>query len=1171
MHLVVRWELSPRCTQRDDCAGFLIGLCQLTFSMFMELPVSGLHRLFHTNPSSSTSARDQVPLESVTEEVHTRDLLYPALEALLQTQQHAPLPQVDPASLSTITNTFDEWIDLSIESGDIRVLVAQDGNAINQQSRVLYDSQPTRPDSRPASPRDPSSYGLESSKTHKHGPKAPPRSADVDLARRDHDTHSGNLPRIPHTLGGIPPQSLPTYERSKTHTGLRPRKDHMQPILDNVETLHAIMARESREETNAFLECMFGFTGLPLVSSTKIHVDPCTSTSLAWKAGGIPRSSDSNSHRLSATKRILLNQSMTSEGLQRLSGSQVSTGILSSTTDTIAPTMLITRIFSVEKPSSVSVESPGFAARDDHIRDTALQQQQDEKVKPVKIPRFAVSLVLHVPRSRKGLQTSSSMRKTSINGSFEDSHLSAIRPADDLDATEYDIERITAHWNVLTRVLSSLETAARKEIQVLLTKTDQPDPLQLTATFVTNLLRSPARPQQKEPKQPSQRVIHLLDHALQHSNDVATVSRMASLRISHALDIRRAATGQGRWGVWREEARWVGQWANGREQNFFLFNLLTAFLGNHTDWLNYLRHEIGVQKRAQHGSEEAHPIRRRTVVVSADRMAARRLIFLLSMFLPGTSLMSHHGGPDRPFLSRSSSGLSQSPPFGVPLSRELSLRRKINRRPKGQKTDRPLHMHERSISFSTPDLPTDDDQQDSLPRHARRSSDAYSIKSLALPIPLGYNSTRKSSITTDSTPVPRSDIPVAHFSGFSYDKPGTAAVPRPGSSGSLASLSLRRTLSRSDSSGAVFSPDSPTTSRWGSMLSSFWSARRGSSTEGTDGMASPNDGFGISGIPHSTSPRSPSKLARMAEEASHSPSIADTSDQDTSQGLPSPGTITEATPAKDIPERPKPEEFPLNLSIDTNDGVVDIDLPATRSCPSSYTSSVDSQQVANTASSSFNDHSSLYGRASTHTSSLCENSASIDVAGYIRRYHQDFALQAVRPYKSLREEIKQAMRDESTPSALKAHEWIDVCTTLIADTTDFSVTRLSLRRKHGSNSTEEQFTEEPVMDFDPTLTDAVERILAPNGQSSNDRSPASSPSRPSSKPRHAPGTSSPVPRSECKSIIVGALEEVARSVAAEYAQEGKGKHISTAHDRASLVDSTLREGVRKSLSERTAG
>lgn len=1143
--------------------------------MFMELPVSGLHRLFHTNPSSSTAVRNQAPLESVTEEVHTHDLLYPALEVLLHTQQHAPLPQVDPASASTTANTFDEWIDLSIESGDIQVLVAQDGNTISQQPRVLYDSKSTKLDSRPTSPQDPSKYGLGSSTTHKNGPKASLSRTDVDVARRDHGLHSGNQARVKDTLGGNPPPISPTYERGRALTGSRPRKESTQPILDSVETLHANLARDNREETNAFLDCMFGFTGLPLVSSTKIHVDPCTSTSLAWKARGIPRSNDLGSHRLSATKRTLLNRSMTSEGPQLMSSSQALAGKFSSNTDAIAPTMLITRVFSVEKPSPVPVESPSFTPRDDHKVDSALQQPQDEKVKPVRVPRFAVSLVLHVPRSKKGHQKSSSMRKASINGSFEDSHISTIRPADDFDAsaTDYDIERITAHWNVLTRVLSSLETAARKEIQVLLSKTDQPEPTQLTATSVTSLSGSPPHPRQREPKQPSQRIIHLLDHALQHSSDVATASGMASLRISHALDIRRVATAQGRWGVWREEARWVGQWANGREQNFFLFNLLTAFLGHHTDWLNYLHHEIGGQKLAQHASEEAHPVRRRTVVVSADRMAARRLIFLVSTFLPGTSVLPHHGGPDRPFLSRSSSGLSQSPPFGVPLSREVSLRRTINSRQRARKTDYPLHIHERSISFSTPDSSTDDDQLDSLPRHARRSSDTYSIRSLALPIPLGYNNTRKSSITTDSTPVPRSDIPVPHFSGFSYDKPGTAAVPRPGSSGSLASLSLRKTLSRSDSSGAALSPDSPNTSRWGSMLSGFWSARRGSSTEGTDGMASPNDGLGILGIPHSTSPRSPSKLARMAEEAFYSPSLTDTSDQDHSQGPSSPGTITEATPAKDIPERPKTEEFPLNLSIDTNDGVVDVDLPATKSSPSSYTSSVDSPQMANTASSSFNDHSSLYGRASNHSSQLSENNASIDVAGYIRRYHPDFALQAVRPYKSLKEEVKQSMRDESTPSAPKANEWTDVCTTLIADTTNFSITRLSLRRKHGSNPIEEQFTEEPVMDLDPTLTDAVERILAQNGQSSDDRSRASSLSRQSSKPRHAPGTNSPVPqipRSECKNIIVGALEEVARSVVAEETQDGKGKYVATGNDRTTMVDSTLREGVRKWLSERTA-
>jgi len=1141
----------------------------------MELPVSGLHRLFHTNPSLSTSVRDQVPLESVTEEVHTRDLLYPTLEALLQTQQHAPLPHVDPASASVPANTFDEWIDLGIDSGDIRVMLAQDGNAISQQPRVLYDSQLTASDLRPTSPRDPSKYGFGSSMMHRYGPKAPPSSTDVDLARRNHGLHSGNLARIPVTLGGNPPHTSPTYHRGGALTGARPRKDSIQPIADNGETFQANLARESREETNALLDCMFGFTGLPLVSSTKIHVDPCTSTNVVWGAGSIPRSND-GPHRLSATKRTLLNRSMTPEGLQRISGSLASAGILSSTIDTVAPTMLITRVFSVEKPSPMSVDSPSSVPRDVHKQDTALQQPEVEKVKPVKIPRFAVSLVLHVPRCRKGLQSSSSLRKITINGSFEDSHISTMRPAEDFDApaTEHDIERITAHWNVLTRVLSSLETAARKEIQVLLSETDPPEPSQLTETSMTTSSGSPPHPRQKRPKQSSQRIIHLLEHALQHSSKFATVSGMASLRIAHALDIRRVTIGQGRWGVWREEARWVSQWANGREQNFFLFNLLTAFLGNHTDWLEHLRHEISVQKRAQQGSEEAYPVRRRTVVVSADRMAARRLLFLLSAFLPGTAMIPHHGGPELPFLSRSSSGLSQSPPFGVPLSREVSLRRKINGRPRGQKTDHPLHKHERSVSFSTPGSPTDDDQLDRIPGHARRSSDAYSIRSLALPIPLGSNSTRKSSIATDSTPVPRSDIPVPHFSGFPYEKPGTSAMPRPGSSGSLASLSLKRSLSRSDSSGAALSPDSPTTSRWGSMLSSFWSVRRGSSTEGTDGIASPNDGLGISGIPHSTSPRSPSKLARMAEEATYQPSIANKSDQDSSQGPPSPGTITEATPAKDIPERPNPEEFPLNLSIDTNDGVVDVDLPATRSYPPSFTSSIDSPQMANTTSSSFNDHSSTYGRTSTHSSLLSENNSSIDVAGYIRRYHQDFVLQAIPPYKKLKEEIKQSMRDESTPSAPKASEWADVCTTLIVDTINFSITRLSLRRKHESYPIEERLTEEPVMELDPILIDAVERILAQNGQSSNDRSRVSSPSRQSSKPRHASGTNSPVPQipgNECKNIIVGALEEVARSVAAEHTHEGKGKHIVTGHDRTRMVDSTLREGVRKWLSERTAG
>ena len=564
--------------------------------------------------------------------------------------------------------------------------------------------------------------------------------------------------------------------------------------------------------------------------------------------------------------------------------------------------------------------------------------------------------------------------------------------------------------------------------------------------------------------------------------------------------------------------------------------------------------------------------------------------------------------PARPLSSRSSTGLSRSPPAGIPIPRERSLRRTINRKPRGNRTTSPVHLHERSISFTTQDPPIDEDNHTvtgpGMLRHSRRTSDTRSIRSLALPIPTSHAEMRKSSITTVSTLTP-DGIAVPHFASPPTEAGGTTAVPRPGSSGSLASLSLRRTLSRSESNAESMSPDSPSASRWGSMLSGFWSVRRGSSTDHSDPMGSPRDGLGISGMQYSSSP---GKLEMMVEELDASPGAArPDNDHETLHGPPSPGTITEetstaqgaATAARDIPERVKEEEYPMKLSIDTNDGVVDIDLPTASSNPSSFDSSVSSSKMPNTASSSFNDHASTYGRTSNHnhTSLPADSSPAVDVAGYLKSYHEDFALQAVRPYKGMKEEIKASMFAEATSNPASVEEG---CTTLIADTTTFSIIRLTLRHQTPKPSisypnTEErpetseanvEITEEPLMDLDPTLITAVERVIAHSQPSSVIHSRAASPSRTehsdaARESRHGGhGSNTPgleVSRSECRTLILGALETVARSVSVElHQQRGEAKEKIDPGDGSSNVgskaastepDSTLREGVRRWLGE----
>ena len=340
---------------------------------------------------------------------------------------------------------------------------------------------------------------------------------------------------------------------------------------------------------------------------------------------------------------------------------------------------------------------------------------------------------------------------------------------------------------------------------------------------------------------------------------------------------------------------------------------------------------------------------------------------------------------------------------------------------------------------------------------------------------------------------------------------------------------------------------------------------------------------------------SPGQLAMMVEEHDTIPAVSDDSTHvKPLQEPPSPQTIVgetppgqaEATSARDIPERVKEEEYPMKLSIDTNDGVVDIDIPTVDSYSSSFDSNLSSPRITNTASSSFNDHGSIYGRNShqSHTSLPTDPSPTVDVAGYLKKYHQDFALQAVRPYKDLMEEIKSSMHAEAHTTPTSTNE---ICTTLVADTATFSITRLTFHHRSsnhfsttpngadsGKNSLE--ITEEPIMDLDPTLISAVERAISDGQPTSAMHSRASSPSRVAQRDNLYTGFESSMPnlevsRSQCRTLVLGALEKVAKSVSAEQHQQQNGRSID--RDEGSKKapcpepDSTLREGVRRWLNE----
>ena len=1164
--------------------------------MFLELPISGLHRLFNTVPSSSHLSRERASLESLTEENHTYELLYPDYEALLDPQHKIyPLSQPDPTSVASATGGYDDWGDLDIQSSrDVRLLIAQDGNALSQQPRVLFDSHP------PASPRPPSGAGSSNGR------------AKADMSNEKPDPkEGGQTPRAPGKISNsakdlkssAASHGSPSSPESDTRSAFWSSQNRRNGIRSSVieeESTHARFSREGREEVDALLGCMFGQTGLPLVSSTKLHMDPPRSMA-SRDNHPLSKSPDPVASRLFPKKRTPLTRSMTAEDFQNSPiTSNENEDTRHPTQHMKGPSILITRLFSVDFPvSSVAKEKndkDGF-------------EIADEKAKQIKVPKYGVAILIQLPMAKRQNIPSATQfqQRIRLGTSHEESgHLVAVRDklihdasySDDDDSTiiDQDVERIVAHWSVLTRVVALFEAVARSEIIKRLHDLSghdlavapgaklKPPNLQKTSTL------------QKKHKQPSQRTIQLPSQALQDSIIISKSASEIGQRVASALKTRRVITGQGRWGVWREEARWVGRWAGSKEQNFFLFNLLTAFLGNHTEWLESLRTNWSEYRRVEKTPRESDLIKHRTVVVSADKMASRRLVFLLSAFLPRSYVLSHPEASGRPLSSRSSTGLSRSPPAGVPIPRERSLRRTINRKPRGNRNGSPIHLHERSISFNTQYPSADEDvnvtSNQRVFGHSRRTSDTRSIKSLALPIPTSDANTRKSSVTTISTFIPDS-VPVPHFASPPTGTGGTTAAPRPGSSGSLASLSLRRTLSRSESNAESPSPDSPSASRWGSMLSGFWSTRRGSSTDRSDPMGSPREGLGISGLPYSSSP---GKLAKMITDLDvQSVTVCPDNDHETVHGTPSPDTIIEgviadhhgATAARDIPERAQVEEFPMKLSIDTNDGVLDIGLlPTADSCSSSIESSMSSPKAPKSAASSFNDHSSIYGRTShnKHPSLPTASPPAADVAGYLKSFHPDFALQAVCPYKNLKEEIKASMHAEATSDAIPTALGDEVCTTLIADTTTFTITRLTLCRQPTESATgvvsegrseSDAIIEEPLMDLDPTLIAAVERVIAHSQPSSVTHSRTSSPTRhPSKHDGRTHETSTPqveVSRSECQALVIGALEQVAKSVTAEQ-QSWKGRELGiNGPDRGKNTalepDSTLREGVRRWLNE----
>ena len=428
---------------------------------------------------------------------------------------------------------------------------------------------------------------------------------------------------------------------------------------------------------------------------------------------------------------------------------------------------------------------------------------------------------------------------------------------------------------------------------------------------------------------------------------------------------------------------------------------------------------------------------------------------------------------------------------------------------------------------------------------------------------------------------------------------------RPGSAGSSASFSLMHTLRRSGTGHASTDSSATGASGW-SFLSNIWSNPQPSTvctSETDDPIDCPAPTRSLHGNV------CPEKYDEEVVVQDHDlyPGYED--------HVQSPSGFDSAHFAQ-----PFQQDAPLSVSL-ADDGIVDVEVlfgPSTFLIPPvlGHSTANSASPIGSPASAGGNFSLLSLDRSSSSFSSLLHNSddttdTTMNIAGWMEdeRFHPDFSLQAVKPYADLEADIKRSMRAEPTPSVpagIPTDRWIDVCTVLLADTRTYTIKRLKLKRRrrvasplmtdgtvtmthtplmaipipshHRTTSfsavaeeevEDEEFEEEWVMDMDDTLATAVERTIGVETEYSCSRTTKPNKTRsalnkepipPSTPDNQVNKASTTCLGSDCKGLILGALEEVVKRCAT-------GRRATGTIRGMGFVDNVLTEGVVRWLND----
>lgn len=1072
-------------------------------------------------------------LESTTEETHSRSLLWPA-QSVDYTRGLPSSPPSTPISSPTFRiGPFDDRGGIEVnENKDLRVIIAQDAFGSLDKQLVLFDSHKSAADA--ANVR---------------------ASATVKATPRDAAKLRGQQ------------QSSAAHQRSRSSTIGGPASAWSRPARDP----------EAGDKVNRLLECMFGNTSTTKSdSSTKMHIlfsgqDPSEREINPRASTGRP-----------AVMRALTSTQPVASGQRRRSSAH---------DDANEDVILITRLFSVPLPDSKE-PMPSRPKSGDQAQSVTSPTGEDPSAKKPKLierktPMYAVGLLVTLPpedvrptfsRPPSRMSVASASFPNSFGSDFASSWtlleaISESLASSSRSAKHFDrrIDALTSAWDAVLSGLSDVETVAKAEIRTLLQLVNR--------EVMSSMVKTPKGPQEQRTNQRNIYISRSL--ALGQVPALSRSCRHLVHRLSMVLRIPKAVTGTGLVeGHWVDEARYLLQISGPRTQNYFFSSLLTAFLGQHTEWLEGSAFRWPNKRPlTDDDAEPRSDPRSRTVIISDQRSLARRLIFLLASFLPTPAGLS-------PFEHVAPQIRSPLPTPGLPSSSPLKhVKYADGRRLHGGRANQ-------QVSFGAPDsvqpstsVSSVDSEDPAIrrmrPHMERKDSDSVSIRtSSRFPIAASSTHMRKTSAANSAvTPHPATALPyLTAGTQSSYFPENAVADGLDGAASDRLANILRR-----DSSSSI-APRSASGS-WGFL--GLW-PRRGTPSGSTEGRPS-SHGQGNAPQSPGLGRREMNKLEFMVDEAA-------------SVAIPARPKIPRQPLDADLPSRELPVVGTPRLRVDEEDGVVDVDIAIPGFLGwegDDDPSSPASGPFHSTPGRNKDRPMSMRSSFSHATTQANWGKGEIAAAGFLKHYHEDFQLQAVRPYSELLAEIKDSMiREAKTHDSRSVQSpaadgtsgptpWSTFSSTLIVDVRKFSVERLSLQLKRVTATVadpigpvspigrpmmnEHRFVAEPVVTFDSILVEAVEGMLdstkalhtrtASNVTNSGMATPPGSYGRDmESRPR--------ILRANCRQVIAEALDEVVKSVSEQLNSHENGRAITktTLRDAAaegpSHKDNLLRAGVR---------